>query len=526
VVRLIDHGLRSVWERYKITPSHRIDDHTFIRRASLDIIGRIPRPDEIRRFLDDPPDSRRALLVEDLLAGKEYASRWAELWSGWLLGGARPAGRDVYRDELTAWLEGQLARNRPYHELARALLTAEGNNNQNGAVSFVLAHLGQRVPAGLRTEDGQFDMVPLTVRIHRVFLGVAGDCFQCHNHPFQAGLRQEHFWAVNALLRQVEVKGDPVRGRQSGEALTVRDNPKAASRGFVLFDQRNGIVRPAKQVEVKKFSFLPTRLKIRPAGISRRESLARALLDDEQSSRALVNRMWAMFFGRGFVQPVDDFADINEPSHPELLDELAVRFRRANQDLKELIRWICLSEAYQFSHVANRSNGQAEHELLFSRKVPRPMSPTQLYESLRVATGAEVGQSKDAWLAQLFLSDGEQYHACGKQSSGVDLTGSMTQALILMNDQRINTAIASAKGTAARAVAGLDSPRLNDAAITELYLVALSRPPRPAELKFARRLREMLRERPEETAPKDSPKDQAEDLLWALLNSGEFLLNH
>ncbi len=130
-------------------------------------------------------------------------------------------------------------------------------------------------------------------------------------------------------------------------------------------------------------------------GLQRREKLADFVIDHPQFPKAIVNRMWGVFFGRGFVNPIDDFNDQNQPSNPELLDELAARFKHYNYDFKKLIRWICNSNAYNLSCVANKTNDKPEQEALFSRMIMKSMSPEQLFESLMVATKAEAAESKD-----------------------------------------------------------------------------------------------------------------------------------
>src|SRR5262249_20827885 len=152
-----------------------------------------------------------------LLASKEYARHWAEVWTGWLLARSGSFGRGMHHDQLAGWLEGQFAKNRPYHEIVRALVTARGTNTDNGAVNFTLAHLGASLPPPERADQGQYTMVPLTGHITRLFLGVRLECAQCHNHPFIDSIGQEDFWAFNGYLRQVERHGDP--------AQTNRANP-------------------------------------------------------------------------------------------------------------------------------------------------------------------------------------------------------------------------------------------------------------------------------------------------------------
>jgi hypothetical protein len=520
VVRTINEQLRAGWARHNLTPARYVDDYEFIRRASLDIIGRIARPEEIARFVNDPSDDRRASLIDRLLASEEYAGHWAELWSGWLLARAGPLGRGVYREQMTDWLEGRFRQNTPYHELAYALLTAEGESTRNGAVNFILAHLGERVPPNRRAEEGQFEMAPLTARMTQMFLGMQVGCAQCHDHPSNPRIKQAHFWAINAYLRQVEVQGLAGRGVLTPGPLTVVDNPNAVSE--VFFEKRNGIVLPARKPEYKRPDFLPPSVNAGKPGAPRpREQLVRAFLDHDDFPRAVVNRMWAMFFGRGFVNPIDDFGEANVPSHPELLDELAGRFKRSGYDLKTLIRWVCNSEAYQLSCVANETNARPGQEPLFSRMVPRTMSPEQLFDSLTAATraGPAEGQggrkaARDAWLAGLIA-------ACDDcEANEIDFSGSLVQALGLMNGKEVNEAIAGkVKDVLARSLSRNQPPQ---AVVAELYLAALNRPPTAEE---TRAVLDPDGQDEGRRAAAD-PASRYEDLLWALLNGNEFVLNH
>jgi hypothetical protein len=515
---LINARLEASWKANKLTPAPYADDYDFLRRASLDIIGRIATTEELRQYFRDPPETRRSLLIERLLKHQDYARHWANLWSNWLLTRSGDFGKGKYHEQTTTWLEDQFAQNKPYHEMVSKLLTAQGKNTDNGAVNFFLAHLGEPVPRDKQQAEGQFEMVPLTSRITRVFLGTQVQCAQCHAHPFFASLKQESFWRVNAYLRQVRREGAPMR-RQAMMALpdlTLRDNPQANLDANVFYEERNGKVRE------KYAEFLPApgkergpKLNPKKVGLARREELAKHLVEHEMFPKAIVNRMWGMFFGRGFVNPIDDFNDNNQPSNPELLNELAERFKHYNYDLKKLIRWMTHSNAYHLSYVANRTNDKVEHEPLFSRMVMKSLTPEQLFESLMTATGmekvttpAEKKQMRDQWLGQLITNFGDD------EGNEVTFNGTIVQALLMMNGRNINDAIASPKGMVARAMLSK-----NDV-ISELYLAALNRPPRARERAgIAARIGLQGR-------GVDTHKAAYEDLFWALLNSNEFIINH
>jgi hypothetical protein len=530
MVRTINDKLRAEWEKNKITPSRHVDDHEFIRRASLDIIGRIAKPEEIQAYLKDPADVRRSRLINRLLDSDEYPRHWANLWANWLLTRSGAFGRGMYHEQTVSWLEDMFAGNKHYDDIVKGLLTAQGENTKTngGAVNFILAHVGETIPPGRRAEEGQFEMVPITARITRLFLGVQIQCAQCHDHPFQNSIKQEHFWRVNAFLRQVERKGNLAMNPQDTPGpLTLVDNPNVGRDAEVFFEKRNGVLLTARA------EFLPSaeektgkRLDPGKMGAARREALTEYLIQHEQFPRAIVNRMWGVFFGRGFVNPVDDFNDNNQPANPELLNELAAKFKHYGYDLKKLIRWICNSEPYHLSCVANKTNDKAEHEALFSRMILKAMTPEQLFESLLVATRSATAESKDdknkareAWLRSLITNFGDD------EGNEVNFNGTVVQALMMMNGEEINKAISrkdNPKGTLAQA---LSRPRSTQSVIADLYLASLNRPPTGKELGTIMGKFRLVNPA---IAAKDSrdPAARYEDLFWALLNSNEFILNH
>jgi hypothetical protein len=532
MVGTINKLTEAKWKENKIVPSRYADDYEFIRRASLDIIGRIAKPEEIREFRKDLNDtSRRSKLINRLLDSDEFPRHWANLWANWLLGRSGAFGRGKYHDAMATWLEDQFSQNKPYGSIVKSLITATGDNDdtQNGgaATNFILAHLGESVPRGKEADDGHFQMVPITSRITRLFLGTQVQCAQCHDHPFYSNIKQEHFWGVNAFLRQVNRRGNlpPMGQMMALPKLTLVDDENVVRVPSSFFEKRNGAQILAKA------EFLPAgedqpraRLPVSTQGLQRREKLAEYILDHPQFPKAIVNRMWGVFFGRGFVNPVDDFNDQNQPSNPELLDEMASRFKHYNYDLKKLIRWICNSNPYNLSYVANKTNDKPEHEALFGRMIMKSLSPEQLFESLMVATKAEAAESKQAkanlkrvWLGNLISNFGDD------EGNEVNFNGTVVQALLMMNGKDINEAISRRqKGAVAIAI----NNQTEQAAIRALYLTALNRPPTPKEVgKILHQFR-LLNATVDFNDHHNYPERRYEDLFWALLNSNEFLLNH
>lgn len=523
------------WKENNIVPARYADDYEFIRRASLDIIGRIAKPEEIAVYMKDPKETRRSKLIERLLESDEYPRHWANLWANWLLSRSGVFGKGAYHEYLATWLEDQFGQNKPYTNIVKSLLTANGENNDTekggAAANFILAHVGENVPPSHRGEEGQFQMVPLTSRITRLFLGTQVQCAQCHDHPFYSNIKQEHFWGVNAFLRQVVREGQPpqIGNRMMAYGkLSLKDDENVVKNAFVFFEKRNGVILTARA------EFLPggeekhgAQLPAGTAGVQRREKLADFVIDHPQFPKAIVNRMWGVFFGRGFVNPIDDFNDQNQPSNPELLDEVSARFKHYNYDFKKLIRWICNSNPYNLSCVANKTNDKPEHEALFSRMIMKAMSPEQLFESLMVATKAEVAESKTAkkdlkqqWLGTLISNFGDD------EGNEVNFNGTIVQALLMMNGKDINEAIARKdKGTVALAVEAGTRARSEKVAIHYMFLCALNREPTKKELDAILPQFALLKRNVWANDIKN-PNRRYEDLFWALLNSNEFILNH
>jgi hypothetical protein len=527
VTKLINDKVAAGWKANKVTPSRPVNDYEFIRRASLDIVGRIATPQEISAYMKDPADKRRSLLIEKLLADPDYIRHWANLWTNWLLSRSGVFGRGTYHDQMALWLEDQFSTNTKYHEIVRKLITAKGTNTDNGAVNFILAHVGENVPPAKRKEEGQFQMVPITSRITRLFLGTQIQCAQCHDHPFYGSLKQGHFWGVNAFLRQVTRKGTPpnmMRRNMMAGPLTLEDNTSYNEDGVIVYEKRNGVLLPTRA------QFLPPsenkeakgpRLDLSPDAPPRREQLANFVIEHDNFARAIVNRMWGVFMGRGFVNPIDDFNDNNQVNNPELLNELGVRFKHYNYDLKKLIRWITNSNPYHLSCVANKTNDKPEHEVLFSRMVLKSLSPEQLFESLMVATRTELSKKdkkdrKQQWLGNLIKNFGDD------EGNEVSFNGTVVQALLMMNGNDINEAIARKdKGTVAVAMARSRMPAV---IIRELYLAALNRPPTTREVTGI--LQRLPLRRGFQGIDNKNPAAPYQDVFWALLNSNEFLLNH
>jgi hypothetical protein len=524
----INEEIEKGWKDNKIEPAERCSDYEFIRRASLDLIGRIAKVKEIEVYMADPPAKRRSLLIDRLLASPEFANHFGNIWTNLLL--TRTGGK-LYHEQMHLWLEEQFDKQGTdsvgWDKIVTKILTATGKTNDNGAVNYILAHLGEQLPNNDRGANGAFEMVPVTSRTTRLFLGLRTQCTQCHDHPFNDEWQQAHFWGINAFFRQVDAPtGRPTvmvkkKGMMNLGQLDLLDNPNFNKDGIVGFERRNGTLMftKAKFLDGRK---LPAEYK------GRREELAKFVVSSPYFAKAFVNRTWGHFMGRAFTKEPDDFGDHSPVSHPELLDRLSKDWAtKYNHDPRVLIRWICNSKPYGLASVANKTNDKSDDEKFFSRMLLKALSPEQLFESLMVATEAKVGQTKDNkrklredWLTKLIVNFGDD------EGSEGNFNGTVVQALLMMNGQDINTAIMD-KDNGTVAVILKKANITPQKAMHDLYLAALNRPPSPAE--YSRILSPRMMNFPR--LP-NTPRDRAfftgfyQDLFWALLNSNEFILNH
>ncbi len=501
----LDPLLESAWKEAGAKPPKAASDEEFLRRAYLDILGRIPSVQEARSFLSTKESDKRGKLVEFLLNHVDYPKNFATEWTNLLIGRG-DQGRMVDRAALTAWLRKQFAADRPWNDVVYDLVTASGSNRENGAVNFTLAHLDS-------------EAVPLTSRTTRLFLGQQLQCTQCHDHP-QNDWKQSDFWGVNAFFRGLkteEKKAVTATGLETYDHTELRDEPTDA---FARFDKRNGMIGIA-------FPRFLNGEKIDPGSkVLRRVELGKRIADPESDllPRAMANRMWAHFMGRGFVNPVDDIGPHNTPVDPEVFDKLAQEFRQSGYDVKQLIRWITSSQAYQASSLrtgkAATSKGGDPDEDAFNVMTLRPMSPEQLFDSLLTATSAHrtgAGRNddkRDAWMRQFLFVFGND-----EGEEATNFQGTIPQSLMMMNGELMKDALSGKSGSfLADVIQQAPKQGRSPAAymVDQIYLAALSRYPTAKERQGAMRY---LQAYPDSL-------HVLQDLFWALLNSNEFILIH
>ncbi len=509
LVQYINEQIRNGWEENEVVPSEVASDEEWIRRVYLDLVGHIPSAEEVEAFLKDESPGKRAKLVDQLLDDPDYVQNMTSVWRNLLIGRNPPDRTSV--TGMEKFLREAFARNRPWNDIVFDLITAEGHFEENGAVNFILGQL----MGSPRNEEYH---VELTAKATRLFLGMQVQCTQCHNHPFN-DWKQDQFWQFNSFFRQVRRNDVDRYDPQSGQM--VDDYSELVWMDFegpVYYQTRQALVQVAypKYFEVD----------IDPsAETDRRLELAKQMCQEDpgqQLAKAFVNRMWGHMFGYGFTRPVDDLGPHNVPSHPELLDRLADEFVKGGYDIKQLLRWIANSEAYNLTsrfNDKNRFDDPAAGEVpLFSHMYVKTMNVEQLYESLMIATGADrAGQGgfeqaqrqRERWLQEFIRIFGGN-----DDDEPTMFSGSVPQALMMMNGELVQNAISAKQGTYLHLLL-TESRNANDTVrINKLFMAALGRRASSAELQ---RLRKYM----------GSDKLAFyQDLYWALLNSNEFVVNH
>lgn len=479
-----------------LPPSELCTDAEFLRRASLDAIGVLPTPEQARAFLADADLAKRDKLIERLLADPRYADHWAGKWADLLRPNPFRVGvKSVY--VLDQWLRESFRANKPYDRFAAEILLARGSTHKHGP-AVVLRD--RREP-----ED-------VTTLVSQIFLGVRLECAKCHHHPNEKW-SQEDFYQLAAFFGQLKRKGQGISAPISGE-------PE-----YIWFAGGGGGVTHPVTGEAMKPKAPDAPLAEVPPDHDPREALAEWMTspDNPFFAQAAVNRVWAELMGRGIVHPVDDFRVSNLATNQPLLDALAADFVAHKFDLKHLIGTIMRSRMYQLSSLPNGRNVADNRN--FSRWLRRRPSAEVLLDAVSDVTGVGEplpGLAPDARAVRSwnYRTESNFLDAFGRPNASADPpcerepTGSIVQALHLMNSSRLAEKIAHESG---RAAALAKSERSVDEVVTELYLAAYSRPPTADELKTAAGAFAV------EGATRHSA---TEDLMWALINSAEFVLNH
>ncbi len=533
----VDEEVARKWQEKELTPSPLSDDSEFLRRVSLDLTGVVPSPNEVVAFLQDESPDKRRTKIDELLERDAYADHFSVVWMQILVGNELLA-RVQQVAAVRPWLIDAFKKNLPYDKFVKEVVAAEGVTDEDGSTNFMLRF------------DQETAAIDAAAVVSRIFLGVQIQCAQCHNHPYEKWSKDQfhNLAAFFSRLRRTRVFGED--GKRVAFAI------KEDLRGRYIMPDSN----PPRQMEP---IFLTGEKGDASPGANLRMQYARWMISQENPWFApmIVNRYWALFMGRGLVEPIDDFGDSNPATHPELLQKLAADFVAMGYDLQYLCRVLTNSKTYQLASKTTGNN--ADDRKYYSHARLRALSPEQLLNSLMLATGLaqqSVGLDGEK-AAQLRMQILQRFIFVFGNDEGaeeVNFEGTIPQVLMMLNGKLTNDAVRAASKTGlAELLEDVEQPALR---VERLFLAALGRYPTSEETKgFVGWLRKNADARPPEgndaalqigrldrgqpgqggggggggkrqgrgkgggTVPGSVPY---EDLLWALLNSSEFRFNH
>ncbi len=483
---LVDAKLQSL----SIEPSDVVTDDVFLRRVSLDIIGRLPTVEEAREFLESSLPNKRTLVVDELLERREYADHWAGYWADLL----RP---NPYRVGIKAvlnydnWIRQQFRDNVPYDQFVNQLVTAKGSTWHNGAATL---YRDRRSPEEVAT------------MVSQLFLGIRLECAKCHHHPFERW-SQSDFYSFAAYFAKVNYKGTGLSPPISGGEETVL----VSSKGSVSHPLTGETLAPTPLFgEAEAIA----------EGADPRAALSSWITsqDNDYFAKVQVNRVWAILMGRGLVEPVDDLRLTNPPTNPALLDALAREFQSSGYDLKHLIKTIVLSRVYSHSSAPTASG--ASDILNYSRHYRKRLRAEVLMDAIADATEtpSEIpGMPPETRASQVWTTrvNSVFLDTFGRPNENQDPPcertpdATVSQSLHLMNSPQLEGRIRSDGCRAARLATSEMSPR---EIVDELYLAIYTRYPTEAEQTYVVGLIESAENR----------RSVLEDLMWAMINTPEF----
>ena len=500
----IDDAVFDKLRDFHIVPSPVAGDDEFLRRVCLDLTGVLPPPRRMREFLMSNDPRKREKVVDVLLASPEFVDYWTFRFSdifrvAIFANGLTPK----WSQEYWEWIRSSIENNRPYDEIARERISADG---YDPASRHFLPYNRIGPPADTMAEEV------------RVFFGRRLDCAQCHNHPYE-NWSQDQFWGMTAFF-----------GRLFKMGPVVFDHPTNMDLGSKDVGGKIEVLHPRTKLPVQPALLDGSRLSITPESNPRKE-LARWMTAQPYFAEAAVNRIWGQFFGRGIVDPVDDFRSTNPPTHPALLAALANDFRVNHYDLRRLMKTIVMSRTYQLSNVSNDSNrGDVVN---YSHSLPRALDAEVLLDALvgvtgvpetfstAVTEGGSVGQAP-AGTRAINLKDPDMYFSRFLELYGRPSRGSipersghpnLSQALHMLAGASYVDRLSSTDSRLSRLLAS----GATDAKIfEEFYLAALGRFPSPEETQA---LQQVLAKRADR-------ETGLREFVWALISSREFAENH
>ncbi len=488
-----------------VPPSPVCDDATFLRRVTLDIAGRLPTEEEVQQFHSSSDENKRDKTIDLLLQSSDYADYFAGKWTA-LLKNRRDDTSDIVSNfAFHSWVRDSLLANKPYDQFVRELLAATGTVIGNPPVAWYK-----------RVKDPKQQIEDVA----QLFLGVRMQCAQCHHHPFERW-SQDDYYSLTAFFSQVGRKPSSTRGEDMifhKRGLAVATNVKT---GAALVPAALGDPIPAITADDDP------RLRLADWMGSKTNPFF---------AKALVNRYWKHFFQRGLIEPEDDIRDTNPPTNPVLLAALEKHFTSSGFDLKELVRVITRSNAYQLGEVPNQYNLVDRQN--YSRFYPKRLQAEVLLDAVDRMLGSQTDfanlppgtkaialpdnsyNRSSPFLRVFGRPEGESVCECERVQSS-----SLAQSLHLINSSDIKSKLATPNGRADR-LAKDDRPI--EAKVRELYLAAFAREPRSEERKTAIDfLTETQVDAEGKPIPGQKPNQESyQDLIWALINTKEFLFNH
>lgn len=487
----IDELAAAKWRQLGLRPSPPADDATFLRRVTVDLCGRLPTVEETRAYLAEQSPGKRDALIERLLASPDYPAYFALRW-GSILRNSNLAGSEQAAYAFHNWIKDMIARNRPYDEFVRGIVAAAGEWQDAPAINWYW-----------QMRDDQLHQVVADTA--QVFLGIRLQCARCHHHPYERWGQEDYYGLAGFFTRL---------GRKS-----FGEPPPYFSASQVTTGERNPLTG---QTPEPKYPDGPA-AKFTPEQDPRHGLVDwMSQSDNPYFARTLVNRLWGHFMGRGLVDPVDDMRETNPPSNPELLDWLAQDFVNHRYDVQHVIRTLVGSGVYALDAAPTEANRDDRQN--FARFYGRRLIAEVFHDAVDQACGTHTafgGVSSTARAIDLphegfgsyFLDTFDRPRrvtGCECERTGGATLG---QVLLLANSDEVENKIASGDGRIARL---LQEKRPARDALEELYLGALSR--FPTEKEMARTLAYV--------ESQTDPRPALEDVLWALLNSKEFMFNH
>ena len=475
-----------------IPPSPLCDDATFIRRVSIDVAGRLPTVSEVEQFIADPDAGKRDRLVDRLVDSPGYADYFSNKWATVLRNKRRNATDVPYTYKFHGWIRRALRENMPYDQLVRGVLTATGDPETHPPVAWYRE---------VSTSTQQMEDVA------QLFLGMRMACAKCHHHPFERWSQQDYY-GFEAFFSQVGLKNS-------------KFNPNVNQPDMVYLKTNAPVSKnPRSQLDVKPMGLGGPELDISPYEDARQYLVDwMAAPENPFFAKALVNRYWKHFFGRGIVDPEDDLRVTNPPSNPELLNALAKHFLDHRFDLKDLVRTICKSSVYQLSSEPTDFNRNDQQN--FSSFYPRRLTAEVLYDAVNsvaetpsnfgtIPQGTTAVQLPDNGFNNYFLEvfgKPEAESACECERSA---EANLSQSLHLLNSGDVQGRLQNGQGRAAKFTREMERP--DAAKVRELYLAAFAREPRPEESEFIL----------SRVADYQNKQQAWEDVIWAILNAREF----